>query len=213
MKKLLLIALFACFGVSSLLAQVSFSVSPGLASGGSFIGYKFNNFVPYIGLQYLGAGLTFEETGFEYKYPSTVKTPYSYKDEVSANIYMPQIGVKYFFNDTEDIRLYLNACFNYAFISANAKNEGIEDKSVKNTVDNLNVLGVDFGVGAEYFFSKKFSIGGEFDLRMLFAGSKYSDQTTIYNPNTQTNEDNTINYDINMNLGVTSSKLTLNYYF
>lgn len=125
---------------------------------------------------------------------------------------MPQIGVKYFIKDLKDIKLYLNGCFSYAILTASSKSDGVEDEDVKNTVDNVNIWGLELGVGSEYFFSKNFSLGGEFELRLFFAGSEYSEPTTVYTPNGRS-QASTLNYKYNMNLGVTNSKITLNYYF
>lgn len=87
MKRFIIIALLVLFGTVALNAQITFNVSPGIVSGGTFIGYKMDNIVPYIGLQYLGASVIYERTGFRYTPPDTVMVPYTNKDEMSANIY------------------------------------------------------------------------------------------------------------------------------
>lgn len=212
MKRLVFGLVFMVFSATVLKAQVTFNVSPGLISGGTSVGYKINDFVPYFGFQYLGGSTTYERSGFEYNQTNT-KVPYTDKYEVSANIYMPQIGVKYFIKDLKDIKLYLNGSFSYILLSASAKDNGVEDEDVQNAVNDNSIIGLEFGVGTEYFFSKNFSIGGEFDLRMLFASTSSSDATTIFNPNNGSNEPSTVNYKYNLNMGFTNSKITLNYYF
>ncbi len=212
MKRFLFGAIFMIFSTVAINAQVTFNVSPGIISGGTSVGYKINDFVPYFGFQYLGGSTTYEKSGFRYDQNNT-KVAYTDKYEVSANIYMPQIGAKYFIKDLKDIKLYLNGCFSYALLSVSSKDNGVEDEEAQNAIGDNSIIGLEFGVGTEYFFSKNFSIGGEFDLRMLFASNTSSDVTTIFNPNNGTNESSTVNYKNNLNIGLTNSKITLNYYF
>lgn len=212
MNRLIIIASFALFCAFDLNAQLTFNVSPGVISGGTSLGYKMNDLVPYFGLQYFGASYTYERSGVDYN-SSGIKTPYSNKDEMSANVYLPQIGAKYFIKNMKGIKLYLNGSINYALLSASTISNGIENQSVKEAASGMSIWGLEFGVGTEYFFSNNFSIGGEFDLRLLFAGSTNSDNTTIYNPKTGNSESSTVNYKYNVNMGITNSKLILNYYF
>lgn len=211
MKRLVFVAVMVVLCNCALKAQVNFTVSPGIISGGTSVGYKFGDFVPYFGFQYLGGSTSYEKTGFRYENKQI--TAYSDKYEMSANLYMPQLGAKYFIKDLKDIKLYLNASVSYIILSVSSKDNGVDDQDVQNAIGDNSIIGTEFGIGTEYFFSKNFSIGGEFDLRLLFASTSSSDATTIFNPNNNQNEPSTVNYKNSLNMGLTNSKITLSYYF
>jgi opacity protein-like surface antigen len=212
MNRFLSIILVFVAGTIAMNGQAMFSVSPGLISGGTAVGYKFGDIVPSLGFQYLSGSFSYQTTRFRYN-ANGAKESYTDKQEGSASVYMPQIGAKYFIKDMKDIKLYLNGNVNYVMVSASSTDNGVDNQDVKDAFGNNTILGFEFGVGSEYFFTKNFSIGGEFNLRYIFASMKDSRATTIFNPNTGANESSTVSYNTSVTMGITYSKLTLNYYF
>lgn len=212
MKKLLLIlaAFICCVYLSH--AQLNIGITPSFVLNGFYVGYQFEDFVPYIGLQFFSVSTTFEETQKDYDYDGVLRI-HNDKNEISANIYMPYIGGKYFIIKKEALKGYLALGVYKPFVSVEEIDDGRVNNDVESMIDNLSIWGFEFGFGSEYFFNKQFSLGGEFGLRLFFYNSEYKDKTTIYNPNTQRSEESTRELKNNINFSATYAKMSLNYYF
>lgn len=157
--------------------------------------------VPYIGIQYISAGITHTESGSRYNWPDTTLISYSDKYETTLSIYMPNAGLKYFILSNKDLKLYLNGTFNIGFISSTDKRNGVED-TTNDYLSDISIWGFEVGFGSEYFLSKSFSVGGVLSLRQLFVTSKYKDN---YPPPTS--------YEESINVGLLNTQFTFNYYF
>ncbi|RPI04782.1 MAG: hypothetical protein EHM64_08825 [Ignavibacteriae bacterium] len=164
--------------------------------------------------QYLGA--PYYQYVYTYGYELN---PYSDKYEASLNIYAPNISLKLLLGGPEKVDAYLTASVSKPIISGKASSNGKEE-DVQKYLDNLTVWGYQFGVGGEYFFSDNFSMGGEFGIR--FFSTKYSQedtnretvsvgssQTGFSNQEVETKD----KIVLGLNLGITYSIFTLNYYF
>lgn len=212
MKKAFLISLFFIFAGFSAQAQLNLGINPGFTMNGFYIGYQVDDFVPYVGVQFLGASLDVEQTDYYYnEFNELVKEVD--KVETSASVLMPYIGAKYFAYQEKDLKLFINLCLYKPLVSATAKVNGEEEEEVKTAVDNLSLFGAELGIGAEYYFSKQFSLGGEFGFRMLFADSEITSQDEIWNPNINDYEVMDITQSGTLNLSMTYVKVSLNYYF
>ena len=55
--------------------------------------------------------------------------------------------------------------------------------------------------------------GGEFGVRYLRVKYEDSYETTVFNPNTGTNESSDVDMDYRVNMSPTFSKFSLNFYF
>jgi hypothetical protein len=233
MKKAVVV-IFLLFALSiTALGQLVFSVKPGQTLNGASFGIKLGKLVLFGGLDYMRVSSTVEASGTEidwtynYQYISGqyVYTygyelnPYSDKYEASLNIYSPTIGIKLLLGGPEKVDAYLTASVSKPIISGKASSNGKEE-DVQKYLDNLSVWGYQFGFGGEYFFSDNFSLGGEFGLR--FFSTKYSQENTntesVYVGSSQTGfHDQEVEtkdkIDLGLNLGITYSLLTLNYYF
>jgi hypothetical protein len=109
---------------------------------------------------------------------------YSYKDEFSGNLYIPNIGVKYFIKQQNKIQAYLTLCISKPLLTGKLDYDGEEYDDFKQQVKNISMWGGEVGFGIEYFFDDNFSLGGEFGLRYLHL--RYNDvyQSDVYYPNT-----------------------------
>jgi hypothetical protein len=216
--------------------QFTFSVKPGQTLNGASFGIKLGRLVLSGGLDYMHVSSTVEASGTEIDWTSSSQyigypsytwvytygyqlNPYSDKYEASLNVYAPNISLKLLLGGPEKVDAYLTASVSKPIISGKASSNGKEE-DVQKYLDNLSVWGYQFGFGGEYFFSDNFSIGGEFGLR--FFSTKYSQENTntesVYVGSSQTGyhyEDvqTKDKIDLGLNLGITYSLLTLNYYF
>ncbi len=201
---------------TSLFAQADFAfgVKPGIGLNGAYFGVNINSsVVPFIGFDYIGASLTLEETGVRYDYNMSQLINYSDKNEASVTIYNLSIGVKYFFMKVESVKPYFTGTFYKPFISADAKEDGETNTEVKDFVDNLSIWGLSFGFGTEYYFSENFSVGGEFGMRLLFGSFDQTDKVSVLDPNTGGITETDRNTNVDLNLQLTYSVVSLNYYF
>lgn len=197
--------------------QFTFSVSPGLNLNSANFGFKVNNkIVPYIGLQLIHAKVTVEENWEELDYYTSQIEKFSDEVDLSGNIFVPNIGVKYFFIEKNKLKSYFNVNLAKPIIMAKIDAEDIDQDEVDEVIDNVKLFGAEFGFGVEYFFDENFSIGGEFGIRMLRAKFKttYTNYDYYY--------DNSGNYheveledeiSAKLNLSPTFSKISLNFYF
>jgi hypothetical protein len=192
----------------------AFGVKPGIDLNGAYFGVNINGtFVPFVGFDYYGIGGSIEESGVQYDYNLGQLINYSNTDEASASVYNLSIGVRAFFMNIEDIKPYFTGTFFKPFISAEVKQDGNVDQDVKDAVDNLSIWGFSLGFGTEYYFSKHFSVGGEFGVRFFIGSFEQTDQVYVYDPGSGNYQESDRDYNLDLNLQLTYSVVTLNYYF
>lgn len=195
-------------------SQFSFGVSPGISFNSAYFGYKINNkLVPFIGFQYVGVKLKLEESGRRFDFDINQIISYSERDEYSASIAVPNIGVKYFIKQQNKIHAYLLLSFSKPILNAKVTNNDIDDDDFKEDIKNISMWGSELGFGIEYFFDDNFSIGGEFGLRTFHFKSSTSRTSTIFDPNTGNTENVEIKNEYRFNLSPTYSRISLNFYF
>ena len=182
----LFIILFATALFTSGYGQAVFGVSPGLGYNGAYLGIQVsNNFIPYVGLQYLGVHYQYEEE--------------DYQEELNASAIVPTLGAKLFLGGSGSIRSYLNGSISKPLISGKLKYDGEPDEEFSDAVDNISVFGAEVGFGVEYFFDSHFSIGGEYGIR--FVNGKFEV------------EDEFDGYSVKAGVTPTYTKISFNYYF
>lgn len=214
-RLLLLIFLLIAFAPECF-SQFSFGVCPGIGFNSAHFGYRFNDkFVPYIGFQYLGGKFKTEESGQEYDYDLSRVVTYLDKAEISAGLYLPAIGMKYFVKQQNKLNAYLAFALTKPFVSGKMKVGKEEEDEIKDIIKNLNksMWGYEIGMGVEYFVDENFSIGGEFGLRHMHVGYSDSYEDEFYNPDTGDYMSTTIENKIKLNGSPTYSRISLNYYF
>lgn len=104
-KTILLVALFMMLGLKGF-SQFAFGVAPGLSTNSAYFGFKIGKVVPYVGFQYANAGFKIEQTGMEWDGADVV--PFSDEMKISANLYVPTVGVKFFAVEHNKLKAYFN---------------------------------------------------------------------------------------------------------
>lgn len=203
MKKILLLGIFTITIFFASNAQFAFSVKPGLNLNGASFGYKSGNFVPYAGLQFLSTKTTLE---YDYDYNPDYYDPYNNeyygpedsKDEYNMAVYMPYVGLKYFFFSSESLKTSLSTTFFKPIIKITEKEDGEE---IKDLPEN-SIFGGEISFGSEYFFNEQFSLGGEFGYR--YGAMKNESKKTETRDYVRTE-------DLKLNMSFVS--VSLNFYF
>ena len=186
MKKLIALLGIMTFAFT-MNAQISMSVSAGMKYQKTTFGYRFGKMQPYLGFGVLSVGSTIEEVYYDGA---------KYTSEGSFRVIMPNFGVKYDLISKENLKAGLDLGFYKPFLSGKSVSDGEEDKFIQDELDKVKIFGGEFGVFSEYYFNKQFSIGGEFGLR--FAKSNY---------------DSEADYTIKLNMCITYTMLSANFYF
>ncbi|MBN1183595.1 MAG: hypothetical protein JXB49_14995 [Bacteroidales bacterium] len=195
-------------------SQVSFGVSPGIGLNTAYIGYKVNdNVVPFFGFQYLNASFKYEQSGRDYDWELNRVVNQEYSEKLSGSLYIPNIGLKYFIAQKNQMKPYISVVLSKPFLSAKAEDDGEEIDDVKDAVKKLKMIGGELAFGTEYFFDDNFSIGGEFGLRYFHFKYDDSYDHEYYNPNTGDYEESEIEVEYRFNTSPTFTKISLNYYF
>lgn len=217
MKNAILRAFFCVICLSTAIysqSNFAFGVKPGIGLNGAYFGININKtIIPFVGLDYFGVGGSLEQTGLRYDYNLGQLVNYSDNNEASASVYNLSVGVRAFFMNIDDIKPYFTGTFFKPFISAEIKQDGEIDQDVKDAMDNLSIWGFSLGFGTEYYFSEHFSVGGEFGVRFFIGSFNQTDKDYVYNPNTGNYQETNRDYNFDLNLQLTYSVVTLNYYF
>jgi hypothetical protein len=240
-KVTLLFFLILILIASSAVAQNKyiFSVKPGDMISSASFGFQMGRWVPFVGMDLvrLGASTTFTDDDY-YSYDSggdLYETRDVNKDKLSGSalLLMPQLGVKRYMG-SGDVKSYLVGGILHSIPFVNAKSESrdehweyengvLTDHEIDVTKDELgkeakdllqDVLGfwgVTLGGGAEYFFGERFSVGGEYGIRLLFLSTKFTDEDRDDYGNEEYIDKYTT--EISSNLSLTYGLLTLSYHF
>lgn len=199
MKKRITLLVVLITIVTKSFGQVTFSASPGTSLNSASFGYKINDkIIPHIGIQYLYGSFS-------------LKTDKNTSDKVSAHVFMPTIGVKYFALQKNKIKGYLDLDITKPFIGGKISGTDSSDanQDYKKVLDNIHMWGGQVGFGVEYFFDKNFSIGGEYGFRYFHL--KYKDDNNSNSNNESDDDESVSNYGFI--ISPTYSKISLNYYF
>lgn len=208
---------------------VAFGVNPVGPLPETYIGYKIGSVVPYLSLSFLHHSGNYYEYGESY-HEDVLDTTYNeYADTASwsGSILAPTLGTKLILGST-DLKPFVRVSGSMPFLLS--LNATVNDPSWQEDIDTLMtnikkdlkpIFLFTFGAGVEYYFSERFSIGGEFNYRLLTGGWNYEEydewEYTEIDPITG----DTLIYhhwdrDIigfGGNVGGTYAGLWLNYYF
>lgn len=213
MKKLLVIALLSLALFSQTNAQFTFSVSPGLQLNSANFGYRINKFVPFIGLQMANAGTKVIDKGSEYDINTGSIVNYTDEFKFSGTAYMPFIGTRYFFKQSNKLSAYGSIMLTKIFLSGKIEDSNNPDanKDVEQFIKNTSVWGGQLGFGVEYFLDESFSLGGEFGIMMAHAKNKQEETRPVSAPGPD--PDATFTTETTINIRPTYTKFSLNFYF
>lgn len=215
MKKLLIktLACFALFGAYNAHAQFTFTVNPGFNYNGANFGYKTGIFLPYGGVTYFGGTSKYTNTYTSFNYNTNMMEEVTNENEFKGNLILPTIGCRFYFLNSGDLKAYANVNATKPIITAKRIYNGQEDQNVADYIKGISVWAGEVGFGAEYGFSKNFSISGEFGLRWIAASYEESHDDLVYNPLTGFDETHPHTYKLNGFMAPTYTKVSLNFYF
>jgi hypothetical protein len=207
---LILFTLFTLNGFS----QFTFSLGTGMQQNSAAFGYKYKNFVPQIGLQVMRASASINATGFENDSVGDI-VAYDQSIMLSGAVFIPSVGVKYFFLNRDKLKAYGLLSVNKVILSAKIedKDDPNADKELQKQLDNISISGGQLAFGTEYFFDSHFSIGGEFGFRSMRLNYKNNTTDNVFNPNTGDYEDLPATQTLKLNFMPTYSKFSINFYF
>jgi hypothetical protein len=178
-------------------ADMLFGVKPSTVVQSSYFGFLAGtNMVIEFGLDYARAGVKIEgqtegDFGFD---------PVDIDAEVSASMMMPHAGLKVYLKPRAagTTSPYFLADLFKAFTSVDP---GDVDDAAEDALDSVEELlspfGLNLGFGAEYHFSDRFSLGGEYGFRYLMSSTEFDD----------------IDMEVSTNLGMTYAAITANFVF
>jgi len=174
-----------------------FGVRPGFGIQSSYLGYSFGALIPYFGADLMAIGVKASDSHSSW-YPGQSGELYRESNDTwelsgSAFLIIPHVGIKYSFSG-EELRPYCFAGVFKAFPSVSVDGEEVyreyneqgnmiyEDidtidleKSEKDAIrDLLGIVGLNFGFGVDYPVSKRFSVAGEYGIRMFSVSSDYT---------------------------------------
>lgn len=205
MKKTILLSVLAiAIGLSSY-GQYYLGVSPGLTTNSVNFGYRLDKLVPYVAFQALAGSYNQSYTSRYWESGQWEEDNSDIKARI--NLLVPTIGAKYFAFEENDLKAFVNLSVSKPFISGKLEHNNTVNDSFGEIFEKISILGAEIGVGAEYFFSKNFSIGGEYSLRLLHGAFENVDE---YEYNGQTATDV---LKMSVNAFPTIARFSLNYYF
>lgn len=194
-------------------SQFTFSVSPGVRVNGADFGYRIGNFVPQLGVDYMSLSGKYELEDAQFNSTTEEFEMVTDTYEYSINGVLPRIGLKYFFLEKDNLKMYGSAGYMMPFFWGRSKDNGANDQVIEDAIKGLTAWGTDLSFGMEYFFSDQFSMSGQFGLRYIsFVSENFYDQTTT-NPITGDPYSYQVRTKFANNFSPTFSKVGLNFYF
>jgi hypothetical protein len=143
---------------------IVFGVKPGMGPvQSSYLGYQAGTLLPFVGMDFVRLSASVTEDGN--------------KEEASAFLMVPNFGSRLYVSGNRNnggIASYLQGSLLFSLPSVNA--DGLSDEDKKLVEDLLGFWGLSLAFGAEYYFSDRFSVGGEYGLRHLAVGADVPDE-------------------------------------
>ncbi len=207
--------LFLTFALNAS-AQFTFSVAPGLSFNGASFGYKLGKFVPFIGVQHYGFSSTSSVNYKEYDFEQGGIVSKEESLFTRINLFLPNVGVKYFFIEREELKAHLSLNLTTPIIRGkiiNNDGSGINDVVFDDFVEEINAFGGELSFGMEYFFTAHFSLGGEFGLRYAQINREFKFDDTVFDPNTGMVQEYEAVLESRLAISPTFTRISLNYYF
>jgi len=178
-------------------AEMMFGVKPSTLVQSSYFGFVAGtSMIIEFGLDYARVGVKVEgqtegDLGLD---------PFEVDAEVSASMMMPHAGVKLYLKPRAagTTSPYFLADLFKAFTSIDpGEVEDAAEDAITSVEEMLSPFGLNLGFGAEYHFSDRFSIGGEYGLRYLMSSTEFDE----------------IDMKISTSLGMTYAAITANFAF
>ena len=146
--------------------RFEFGVKPGLMLQAAHIGVDMGKLTLLGGLDYISIDLSAKEkTGNDEAF-------------ASISVYVPYLGARYYFNQdrsTGNVVPFVEGGMMFPLAAADLSDE------TEFVVSDVSTWGLTGAFGAQYYFSDRFSIGGEYGLRYLKNTSNVK-ETDSYEP-------------------------------
>jgi hypothetical protein len=163
---MVLIALVVCTTAEAQSKGIAFGVKPGLLPlQSAYVGMNSGRLQPYIGLDVVSASVEMTERYGEGEQNT---------DKISGTLFIPHLGSKLFLkpqNTEGEVAPYLLGAFLFSLASVDG-GDGADTESEDYVKELLEFWGLSVAFGAEYSFSDRFAVGGEFGLRYLHDGAR-----------------------------------------
>lgn len=150
------------------------SIQPGQLSNTATFSYRTGHFQPYAGIQMMNLGASLNSEWQEFNSSGRLVDAFD-RTSLNLRIFIPQIGCRYNFKSSEQFTLFANAGLSTVMMRGNSS-AGVTQPTMSDVLKNNKIFGAQAGFGAEYFFNKHFSIGGEYGIRTMQIRN-----TTTYN--------------------------------
>lgn len=178
-------------------AEMVFGVKPSTVVQSSYFGFLAGtSMIIEFGVDYASVGVKVEgqtegDFGFD---------PIEVDQEVSASMLMPHGGVKLYLKPRTagTTSPYFLADLFKAFTSIDpGEVDDATEDALTSIEELLSPFGLNLAFGAEYHFSDRFSIGGEYGLRYMMSSTEFDE----------------IDMEVSTNLGLTYAAITANFAF
>jgi len=194
------VLLVLVFAESASSQGLVFGIKPGLtAVQSSYFGMDVQQFQPYIGLDFARLSFSFDEGGQD---PSS--------ESGSAFVLVPHLGSRYYFSAEKgsgEVVPYVQGDFLFSIASVGGK--GFDAESKELAEDALGFIGISAAFGAEYYFSERFSIGGEYGFRFFADGVRTHRDEWNYDGASEVSQ---VTDKLNVTYNVSYVTLTLNFH-
>ncbi len=217
-----------------------FSFKSGFPLSGTVVGIKLGPLAPFGGLDIARISGSFEEKNTYWRADGEyVDGRYKYGDlyvdltsestfDGSALLIVPHAGARFYLSqfyllgdvlivlpsvDGRDrgTRIYYNSAGNV--VNRDEWDDKLQKEDKKRINDALDFVMLTAGFGAEYAFSARFSVGGEYGLRLILNNIDDSGEDTSRTDDGQAYRKEAWEDKIAMSLGITYTAFTLNFYF
>lgn len=191
---LICLLLVAVITASAEKPKFMFGVKPGMLIQTSYFGLSYERFEPFIGLDWVAVSVSSDD------------------GDVAGSVFIPHFGSRLYLKPKGTAHAIAPYLLSDVFFSlAAVKIDGAAAEEEDAIKDFLEFWGVTLGFGTEYYFSNKFSIGGEWGLRLLY--DKVEEHTkTEESWNGYTYKEK-VNDEFSIAFRVTYAAVSLNFHF
>lgn len=170
-----------------------FGVKPGMLIQTSYFGLSYSRLEPFVGLDWVAVSVNSDD------------------GDVAGSVFIPHFGSKWYLKAKGTEHAILPYFLGDVFFSlASVTVDGAAAEEEDAIKEFLEFWGMTLGFGMEYYFSDKFSVGGEWGLRLLY--DKVSEHSKEEHWGDYTYKEK-VNDEFTVAFRVTYAAISLNYRF
>ena len=127
----------------------TFGVRPGSIVQSAYFGFGSGAIMPLVGLDFLSVSASIED------------------EDLSASLFIPHAGIRMYLspqNAVGNVRPYVEASMMYSISMVDLGDYGDLEDMAKEVLSFWGFTGI---FGCEYYFSERFSVGGEYGIRYI----------------------------------------------